>query len=303
MSLAEMAAIPCRLRVAFGFGSGLGTTLKLVPSHCSISPWGQQRLSNFPIPTPQTSDGESAVTAWSEEKPWRKIGVLTWLQLVPSKCRTVGLFVTAQMSLLASAEMPKTPSGPVKAGLETTLQLVPSQCSIKLTSDPEELMVDPPAQTLFDEMAVTALRNPPFLRFGLETTLQLVPFQFSINGLLPAVSSCEPTAHTSFLATAATPAREEPPLGEGVGMTLQLVPLKCTGRVAAGFVVVCMPVKPTAQISLSASAVVAAKDALLNCATTWKPVLVAGAAAGVAVPWCLEWTPSTMAAWCSRMGW
>jgi hypothetical protein len=72
------------LRVALAFGSGLETTLKLVPSRCSISPWGQHLLLNFPIPTAQTSDGESAVTELNEEKPLGEQGVATRLQFVPS---------------------------------------------------------------------------------------------------------------------------------------------------------------------------------------------------------------------------
>jgi hypothetical protein len=37
-------------------------------------------------------------------------------------------------------------------------------------------------------------------------------------------------------------------------------------------------------MSLAAIATVAAKDELLNCATTWKPVLVVESAAGAAPP-------------------
>jgi hypothetical protein len=65
----------------------------------------------------------------------------------------------------------------------------------------------------------------------------------------------------------------------GVGTALQLVPLKCTAR---GSVVPVEFEEPTAQISLSAIAAVAVKDALLNCATTLKVVDVAGVTAAVA---------------------
>ena len=68
---------------------------------------------------------------------------------------------------------------PLKAGLVTTLQLVPFQCS---TRSPEKLSKNPTAQTLFVEMAVTAFNTPSCFSFGLETTLQLVPSQCSING-------------------------------------------------------------------------------------------------------------------------
>jgi hypothetical protein len=75
--------------------------------------------------------------------------------------------------------MPLSPPAPVKAVLEMTLQLVPSQCSTRLS---EELLITPTAQTSVDETVVTLFRKPPFFKGGLETTLQLVPFQCSISG-------------------------------------------------------------------------------------------------------------------------
>jgi hypothetical protein len=60
---------------------------------------------------------------------------------------------TAQTSLLESAEIPLTNPTPVNAGLETTVQLTPFQCSIKT----EELL-DPAAQTSLDEIAVTVVK-------------------------------------------------------------------------------------------------------------------------------------------------
>src|SRR6516164_9267566 len=157
----------------------------------------------------------------------------------------------------------------LKAGLETMVQLVPSQCS---TRSPEKLSRNPTAQTLFVEMAVTLFNTPPSFSFGLETTLQLVPSQCSIKGsAIPVLEMfCAPTVQTSLLATAPTPSRLARPLRVGVGMALQVVPSKCTAsgvsELVSRFVV------PTAQISLSAMAAVAAKDALLNCLTTWKLV-------------------------------
>src|SRR5215831_19257567 len=133
----------------------------------------------------------------------------------------------AQTSLLASAEMPRTPTTPVNAGLEITLQLVPSQCSIKT---PEELLDDPAAQTSFDETAITALSKAPWPTLGLETTLQLVTFQCSINAVTELPAACCPTAHTSLLATPST-AANCPSRTAGVEMTLQLVPLKCSASV------------------------------------------------------------------------
>jgi hypothetical protein len=106
--------------------------------------------------------------------------------------------------LLASAEIPPKLYRPVKAGLETTLQLVPFQCSTKAPA-----LLLPTAQTSFDETAVTPLRIVcSTVAVGRETTLQLLPFQCSINdspkpGL--ADPNANPTAHTSLLAAAATP--------------------------------------------------------------------------------------------------
>jgi len=57
-------------------------------------------------------------------------GAGTWLQVWPFQCRMVGP-ATAQASLLVSAEIPRMGPTPVKAKLETTLQFVPFQCSIK----------------------------------------------------------------------------------------------------------------------------------------------------------------------------
>src|SRR6516165_5884492 len=79
-----------------------------------------------------------------------------------------------------------------------------------------------------------------------------------------------PTAHTSLLATAATPLNEPPPESVGVETARQFFPSKCT---ASG----CELLPPTAQISLSAIAVVADNDALLNCLTTLKVVDAADA--------------------------
>src|SRR5262249_59325798 len=104
-------------------------------------------------------------------------GKATRLQLVPSKWRTspppLPRWPAAQTSFAASAETPKRLSlVPLKAGLETTLPLLPSQCS---TKSPEKPSKNPTAQTAFAAMAVTALNAPPRFCLGLETTLQLAP--------------------------------------------------------------------------------------------------------------------------------
>jgi hypothetical protein len=80
MSLAEMAAIPSRRRVVRGFGSGLGTTRKHVPSQCSINaaePWA---------PTAHTSLLATAAMPLRVERPPERVGVWTTLQLAPLKC-------------------------------------------------------------------------------------------------------------------------------------------------------------------------------------------------------------------------
>src|SRR6516165_7788169 len=84
MSLAEMAAIALRLRLALRFGSGLETWLQLVPSQCStrgIHP----KFEGLTHPTAQTLDGESAATPKRSGPPTRASGKVVRLQLVPSK--------------------------------------------------------------------------------------------------------------------------------------------------------------------------------------------------------------------------
>src|SRR5207244_8810 len=115
----------------FGNGFGLETTLHLVPSQCSIRllGWGVPG----PAPTAQTLVGESAATALTPPNGNGAVG--TWLQRVPSQWRLVVppavRSPTAQTSVLESAETPVISLTPEKAGLETMLQLVPSQCSTK----------------------------------------------------------------------------------------------------------------------------------------------------------------------------
>jgi len=176
MLLAETAAIPLNrlLRWFAGKGFTLATNVQLVPSQCAIAS-NESGCSPLLEPAAQTLVGESAVTAF----PLNVDGAGTWLQVCPFQCKVVAVPI-AQTSLLASAEIPRMGPTLVKAGLETTLQLVPFQCSIKT---PEELL-DPAAQTSFDEIAITALKKAPCPTLGLETTLQLAPFQCSINAVM-----------------------------------------------------------------------------------------------------------------------
>src|SRR5262249_55623316 len=128
---------------------------------------------------------------------------------------------TAQTSLPASAETEYSWFTPLKAELDTTLQLEPSQCSTRALLCPSF----PTAQTSFDEVAVTAYR---LSAGGLSILVQLLPSQCSINDP-PAF--CLPTAHTSLLATAATPRSWLTFPGETVGTTCQLLPSKCSASV------------------------------------------------------------------------
>jgi hypothetical protein len=132
------------------------------------------------------------------------------------------------MSVVESAEMMPLPPSPgkvtpVKAELDTMLQLVPSQCSTKAFADWE---LFPMAQALFDAGAVTAFRSLPVGIVGLGTSLQLEPFQCSIRVAL--LVPPEPTAHTSLLAAAATLLKAELLVGAGVLTTRQPVPSKCS---------------------------------------------------------------------------
>jgi hypothetical protein len=170
------------------------------------------------------------------------------VQVVPLKCRASGLPVTllapkAQTSVLESAAIVLTNTF-VKAGLETTLQRVPSQCSTKASGEPK---VFPTTHALFEAGAVTPVRELFFGSFGLAMMLQLVPFQWAINGVGESLTLiCLPTAHTSLLADPATATNGS--LTAGVGTTLQLVPSKCSASVV--LVPLLLRTSPTAQMSL-----------------------------------------------------
>src|SRR5262249_55047511 len=108
---------------------GLATTLQLVPSKCSINVCVGPTLV---VPTAQTLLAARATTDRSELSKAGE-GAETTLQAWPLKCRTctVGclpIFPTAQTSLL---EVPETPKRSAELGEVTTLQLLPSKCSIR----------------------------------------------------------------------------------------------------------------------------------------------------------------------------
>ena len=140
-----------------------------------------------PVPTAHTSDRDSAATG--PTPPNRRCAAGFTVQLVPSQCRlTFSLVVLlvarnpmAHTSVAESAEMaPLLMLTLVKAGLETMLQLVPSQCSTRAFEEPP---ANPTAQALSTAGAVTPVSALPWGSFGLGTTAQLVPSQCSISVL------------------------------------------------------------------------------------------------------------------------
>jgi hypothetical protein len=130
-------------------------------------------------------------------------------------------------------------------GLGKTLQLVPFQCSTRVTWAPVDAGYVPTAQAFVDEIALTEERTLPAGRAGLGTVVQLVPLKCWISGWLPP-PFWYPTAHTSEGPVAATPLRMfTVPLGLGLALTLHAVPFQCSIRVRnAPFAAVW---KPTAQ--------------------------------------------------------
>src|SRR6266571_509882 len=148
---------------------------------------------------------------------------------------------TAQTSLLetAAAASRVSEAEPATLGLDTTLQLVPSQCRVSVCSE-KLVSANPTAQMSVAETAVTPFRKPTC--FGALTRRQLVPFQCSMSGGVAVLTF--PTAQTSLVETAATPRRASFELALGLATTLQAVPFQWRVRV-------CWLVSPTAQTSLA----------------------------------------------------
>src|SRR5579872_3770441 len=89
-------------------------------------------------------------------------------------------------------------------GLETTLHMLPFQCSMSVPA-PTAWSSWPTAQMLVAEIAATpsrALFCVPGL--GLLTTLHLLPSQCSMSVLKPVVLFACPTAQTLFVETTVT---------------------------------------------------------------------------------------------------
>src|SRR6516164_6915411 len=190
-SPAETAATATRPLLPCGLGLGLGTTLQAVPFQCSITAVGCAENPPVgtpgPVPTAHTSAGDSAATV--PTPPKRRCAAVFRVQLVPFQCRLtfsslVGLVARnpmAHKSVAESAEIaPLLMLTAVKAGLDTMLQLVPSQCSTRAFEDPP---ANPTAQALSAAGAVTPVSALPMGSFGLGITAQLVPSQCSISVL------------------------------------------------------------------------------------------------------------------------
>src|SRR5207249_9728398 len=89
-------------------------------------------------------------------------------------------------------------------GLGTSVQVLPFQWSVNVTSAPVEAVVDPTAQASVGVIARTESRLLPRAGCGEATTLQLAPFQCSTKLWLGSVP---PTAQTSLGPVALTDVR------------------------------------------------------------------------------------------------
>src|SRR5262249_35853703 len=121
---------------------------------------------------------------------------------------------TAQMSVeeITVTACRRAPPGMV--GLETRLQLTPSQCSITgllPIPEPTNAELSPPAQTSVADTPATPLNAAVLIvgTVGLRTTLQEEPSQRSTSGwFISEETFAAPTAQAVFVpGTAATPLR------------------------------------------------------------------------------------------------
>src|SRR5262249_41345593 len=226
-SVAETAAAAARLLKPV-LALGLGTTLQLVPSQCSISVCVALLALGWKPPTAHTSVPETAVTPFSSLFCVPGLGLGTTLHVRPFQCSvrvcagpnpaTVKL-PTAQTSLLETAATPsRMLSAPPGLGLGTTLHLWPFQCSASVSRGlPEAAWKNPTAQTSVLEAALTASRLlfPPGA-LGLLMAFHAVPFQCRVSVWPGKAVVNSPTAQTSLAETLATPFSSLPsPPGSG----------------------------------------------------------------------------------------
>jgi hypothetical protein len=142
---------------------GLGTTVHLVPSKCSMSvcsvdPTGAD-------PTAHTSRDEVADTASSV--PVDENAPATALQARPFQWRRIGMSPpvedptpTAQTSSAETALTPDRLETAPRLGLGTTVHTWPSKCSIRVTRRlPDADRESPTAHTSLGELALTAARD------------------------------------------------------------------------------------------------------------------------------------------------
>jgi hypothetical protein len=130
-------------------------------------------------------------------------------QLAPSQCSTKAeeplANPTAQTLFVAGAVTPVRALPSRSFGLETTLQLVPFQCSIKVLKDVPTARL-PMAHTSVLAAPATPLKVAFIV--GVGTTLQLVPLKCSASVCVsPLALGMSPTAHMSPAARAAAAVR------------------------------------------------------------------------------------------------
>src|SRR6266853_463228 len=186
-------AITSSISVCLGFGSGEGTIDHAVPFQCNT------RLVIFEgpnwsvSPNAQTSFADTAMTPRS------------WLEMV---------WVL----------------GPPTLGLGTTVQLVPSQCSVRVFCGRSPFSAstkNPTAQASFGAIAVTPKRFIcPLPGLGLGTTLYAVPSKCSIN---VAPRATVPTAQTSLVGSAEIPNIKPFKVDSSI-VAVQEAPSKCSNR-------------------------------------------------------------------------
>src|SRR6266702_4238344 len=175
-------------------GLGLGVTAHWDPFQCRIKVVVGP-TSPSAVPTAQAELAESAATPDNKLSRLPTLGLETTSHWEPSQCSTNEAFCmpllpgcmcpTAQMSLAATAVTAVRALSEVPGlGLGTTLQLVPSQCSVSVRGAVDTLgsKCSPTAQASVGDVAVTpysSLTSCPTL--GLGVTLQLVPSQCSMS--------------------------------------------------------------------------------------------------------------------------
>src|SRR5262249_2193376 len=142
------------------------------------------------------------------------------------------------------AEVAVTPASRPSAGLGTSAEGCPFQCSVAVGFFCCGGRVPRTARALVPEGAVTPARPPGPPRAGLCTRAHAVPFQCSIRAAVPCAVMLLPTAQALVAEVAATLLRIPPNLRAGLGTCCHAVPFQCSISGTRRGVVV---VSPTAQ--------------------------------------------------------